>query len=317
MSTDLHDSTSLPRPVSAPVDGAEQNTDLPVGAHTQITVNDASDRDSVLGSLRELWQHRLLIRELAQRDLKLRYKNSIGGIAWSLLNPIMLIFVITVVMKFVQARPVDNYSAYLFGIIFLWSAFQTALLDGCVSILGNASLVRKVYFPRAILPIVSLFSNSFHFAVAFGFTLVYFLVLGTYPELLRWQFLMVFPAVFFTAVLTLGLSFMLAYLNVFYEDVRFIAQALLQLLFYVMPVFFTIEQVAARPHIYPFYMLNPLAALLVTYQRALLPPPAMPGLPPIDIPWGYFGLACVSSTLILLFGFRLFEHYKWEIIERV
>ena len=65
------------------------------------------------------------------------------------------------------------------------------------------------------------------------------------------------------------------------------------------------------------YMLNPLAALLVTYQRALLRPPVMQGLEPVDIPWSYFGLACVSSSLILLLGFRLFEHYKWEIVERI
>jgi ABC-type polysaccharide/polyol phosphate export permease len=226
------------------------------------------------------------------------------------------------VMKFIQARPIEDYSAYLFGIVFLWTFFQTALLDGCISVLANAGLVRKVYFPRAVLPIVSLISNGFHVSIAFGFTLLYFFILGAYPDHLRPVFLMAIPAIFFTAVLALGLSFILAYLNVFYEDVRFIVQALSQLAFYVMPVFFTIEQVAARQNIYPFYMLNPIATLLVTYQRALLRPPAVAGvngqnLPPVDIPWAYFGLACLTSTAILIFGFRLFEHYKWEISERV
>src|SRR5690606_31558107 len=107
--------------------------------------------------------------------------------------------------------------------------------------------------------------------------------------------LMAIPAVFFAAVLSLGCSYILSYLNVFYEDVRFIVTALLQLLFYVMPVFFTIEQVAAKGF-YKLYMLNPIAALLVTYQRALLPPPPVAGpggtnLPPIGIPWDYFALA--------------------------
>ena len=323
MSTELHDSAPLPRPISAAPEGAEQSaetdsiTNSIAGAHAQVVVNDAADRDNIVGSLRELWQHRVLIRELAQRDLKLRYKNSVAGIAWSLLNPIMLIFVITMMLKFGKMQTIDDYSAYLFGIIFLYIAFQNALLDGCISILANAGLVRKVFFPRAILPIVSLLANAFHFGVAFVFTLIYFFVLRTYPEQLDWHFFMVFPAVFFMGVLALGLSFILAYLNVFYEDVRFIVQAILQLVFYVMPVFITIEQVAAHPKIYPLYMINPLAALLVTYQRALLRPPGVPGLAPIDIPWSYFALACVSSTLILLIGFRLFEHYKWEIVERI
>lgn len=349
MPTDLPESSALPsRPApaeapsrTAPVDvsdAAIRESEREAAAHDTVAVNDAADKDSIMNSLRELWEHRLLIRELTQRDLKLRYKNSIGGIAWSLLNPILQIAVITLVMKFIQVRPIGSYSAYLFGIIFLWSAFQTALLDGCTSVLTNANLVRKVYFPRAILPIVSLISNGFHFIIAFAFTIVYFFVLGTYPEQIRPQILMVIPAIFFTAVLALGLSFILAYLNVLYEDVRFITQAILQLLFYAMPVFFTIEQVAALPKIYPFYMMNPLSALLVTYQRALLSPPAVPdtramaelsasgkthlagtvpNLPPIDIPWGYFALACVTSTVILLVGFRLFEHYKWEIAERL
>lgn len=290
-------------------------------SHQFVAVNDAAECDNIWRSLRELWQYRTLIRELVQRDLKLRYKNSIGGIAWSLLNPLMTIFVITMVMKFGNLAPIKNYSAYLFGIVFLWNFFQSTLLDGCVSIVGNANLVRKVYFPRAVLPIVTLLSNGFHFAIAFVFTMLYFFVLGAYPDNLRPVMLMAIPTIFFTMVLALGLSFILAYLNVFYEDVRFIAGALLQVAFYVTPVFFTIEQVAAHPKIYLFYMMNPIAAFLVTYQRALLRPPMVQGLhgtlPPIDIPWGYFGLACLSSTVILLVGLRLFEHYKWEISERV
>jgi ABC-type polysaccharide/polyol phosphate export permease len=88
-----------------------------------------------------------------------------------------------------------------------------------------------------------------------------------------------------------------------------------------MPVFFTIEQVAAKGF-YKLYMLNPIATLLVTYQRALLPPPPVAGqgghnLPPIGIPWDYFALAALSSTLILVLGFYLFEKYQWEMAERL
>lgn len=274
----------------------------------------------IIESLRELWDYRPLIGELVRRDLKLRYKNSIGGIAWSLLNPLMQILVITLVMKFIQARPISNYSAYLFGVIFLWSFFQITLVDGCYSILQNAQLVRKVYFPRAILPLATLLANLFHFAIAFAFTILYFFVLGTYPQNLRPQILMVIPAVFCTAMLALGLTYILAYLNVLYEDVRFIVTALLQLAFYAMPVFFTIEQVAAKGFYTP-YMLNPIAALLVTYQRALLPPPAVRSagvlLPPIGIPWAFFALAAFTSFVVLIIGFALFDKHQWEIAERL
>jgi ABC-type polysaccharide/polyol phosphate export permease len=290
-----------------------------------VIINDAQGGSSLAAGLRELWQYRPLIFELLRRDLKLRYKNSMGGIAWSLANPLMTIAVITVMMKFIQARPIKDYSAYLFPIIFLWTFFQSALLDVTVCILTNGALIRKVYFPRAILPMMSVLTNFFHFGVAFGFTILYFFVLHTYPSQLRLEFLVVIPALFFLAVLALGLGYILSYLNVFYEDVRFIITSLLGLFLYAMPVFYTVEQVAAQPNpwIYRIYMLNPVAALLVTYQRALLSPPrvlASDGvtvLPPIGIPWPYFGIACVVSVLTLVIGYTLFERYQWEMVEKL
>lgn len=270
-------------------------------------------------SLKEIWQFRPLIFELVRRDLKLRYKNSVGGILWSLLSPLMQIAVITLSLKFIRAHPIKDYSAHLF-ILFLWNFFQIALADGCGAILNNASLVRKIYFPRAILPLVTLLGNFFHFGIAFIFTIVYFFALGTYPQQLRAEFLLVVPAIFFTFLLCLGLTYIAAYLNVFYEDVRIIVTSLLGLFFWVLPIIHTVEEVRAKGYL-ELYLLNPMAALLVTYQRALLPPPEVKAggvtLPPVGVPWGHFALACAVSTLVLIVGFSLFERYKWEVVERV
>ena len=277
----------------------------------------------MIESLREIWLFRPLIGELVRRDLKLRYKNSIGGIAWSLLNPLLQIFVITVMMKFIQARPIPNYSAYLF-VLFLWNFIQVTLADGCVAILSNGQLVKKVYFPRAILPLATLLGNLFHFAIAFTFTILYFFVLRTYPEHLDLKVLLVVPVLFFASAFCLGISFVLAYLNVLYEDVRFIVSAVLQLGFFTLPIFFTIEQVRAKGF-YDLYMLNPVAAFMVTYQRALLPPPDVQlgvgagaaALPPVGIPWNYFAFACAVSLVVLVSGFALFNRYQWEMVERL
>jgi ABC-type polysaccharide/polyol phosphate export permease len=275
----------------------------------------------MLESLREIWQYRPLIGEIVRRDLKLRYKNSIGGIAWSLVSPLSQIFVITYVMKFILANPVKDYSAHLF-ILFLWAFIQINLVDGCGAILNNAQLIRKIYFPRAILPLITVLNNLFHFGIAFIFTLLYFLWIGTYPQHLRLEFLMVFPVLICAVMLCVGLSLITSYLNVFYEDVRIIVTSLSGLMIYLMPILYPIEQVRARPEIYQWYMLNPMATLLVTYQRALLAPPEVRNsqgeiLPSVGIPWGYFTLSCFTCFGILVLGFMLFERYKWEIIERV
>lgn len=277
----------------------------------------------MIESVREIWSYRALIGELVRRDLKLRYKNSVGGILWSLASPLMQIFSITLLLRFISSRPIPNGSAYLF-ILFVWNFFFNCVIECCGSILNNAPLVRKVYFPRAILPLTTLLASLFHFGVAFVFTLIYFFALRTYPQQLHLSILLVFPVLFFLSCLALGIGFFVAYFNVFYEDVRFVVGILLQLFIYVIPVFYTIEQVQHKgASLFNLYMLNPVAALLVTYQRALLGPPTVYGtdgktpLPAVELPWNYFLLAGIVSIVVLVLGFRLFERHKWEMVERL
>lgn len=294
----------------------------PSGPGAGWVVNEAQPNGvQIFASLREIWQYRPLILELVRRDLKVRYKNSVGGIAWSLFNPLMQVFVITFVMKFLLSRPVENYSAYVFGAVFLWNLIQTSLLDGCVSVLQNASLVRKIYFPRAILPLTTLLGSFFHFGISFVFIIVYLFIVRAYPEHWSWKFFLVIPVVFFLMVLCLGISYFLAYLNVFYEDVRFILGALMGLLFYALPILYPVEKVAEKGLLH-LYLLNPIATFLVMFQRALMPPPVVYDannevISAVQIPWAHFTVACLLSTLVLVAGFALFEKNKWQISERL
>lgn len=273
-------------------------------------------------SLLELWKFRPLLLELVRRDIKLRYKNSIGGVAWSLLPPLMQIAVITVMLKFITPNPVQNYSAQLF-VLFLWNYFTVSLNDACGSLLNNAGLLRKIYFPRIVVVLSTLFHQSFHFLIGFIFTIAYFFVLGAYPHNLRLIILLVIPTIFFTFLLCLGLSLMVSYLNVFYEDIKIIVGSLLGLFLYLVPIIYPIERVWSHGKlIYTIYMLNPMSAFMVTYQRALLPPPqvldgAKHVVPSVTVPWGFFGIACVLSLLIFFLGFYLFNKYQWEVVERL
>ena len=273
-------------------------------------------------SLLEFWKFRPLILEFVRRDIKLRYKNSVGGIAWSLLPPLMQIAVITVMLKFITTNPVQNYSAQLF-VLFLWNYFTVSLNDACGSLLSNAPLIRKIYFPRLVIPLSTLLHHFFHFLIGFAFTIVYFFILGAYPHNFRLLFLLVIPTVLFTFILCLGLSLMVSYLNVFYEDIKIIVGSLLGLFLYLIPIIYPIEQVLARGKlVYTIYMLNPMSAFMVTYQRALLPPPKVfdkfdHPLPSVGVPWDFFAIACVTSLLIFFLGFYLFNKYQWEVVERL
>ncbi|MEO6906255.1 MAG: ABC transporter permease, partial [Abditibacteriaceae bacterium] len=273
-------------------------------------------------SLLELWRFRPLILEFVRRDIKLRYKNSIGGIAWSLLPPLMQIAAITIMLKFITANPVQNYSAQLF-VLFLWNYFTVSLNSACDSLITNAPLIRKIYFPRLVIPLSTLLHHFFHFLIGFIFTIAYFFILGAYPHNLRLLFLLVIPTVFFTFVLCLGLSLIVSYLNVFYEDIKIIVGSLLGLFLYLVPIIYPIERVLSHGKlIYTIYMLNPISAFMVTYQRALLPPPqvldsAKNPLPTVTVPWGFFSIACAVSLLVFFLGFYLFNKYQWEVVERL
>lgn len=278
------------------------------------------ERDSLWGSVQEIWRFRPLIAELVRRDLKVRYKNRVGGVLWSLFPPLMQVLTITLMVKLFLS-PVNNYSAYLMPVMFLWQFFQNTVLDASNSMLVNSALARKIYFPRAVLPIVTVISNLMHFGIALAFIFAYFFLMPIsdpiYPKNLRIEFLWIIPITLLVAVLALGLGYLLAYLTTLYDDVKFLNVTFLGLFFYALPILYPIERVAAQPQIFPIYMLNPMAALLVSFQRVLLPPIEVQGTTPMGVPYNWLIIATITSIAIFLLGFYVFERSKWTMMERL
>ena len=294
---------------------------MPAHSHPTISFTVTGEtRETPLEALREIWRFRVLIVELVQRDLRIRYKKRVGGILWSLFPSLMQVAIISLMVN-LFLQPIEGFSGYLLPVVFLWEFFKNTVLDAAQSMVLNAQLARKIYFPRAILPIVTLLTNLLHFLISFAFMLVYFLVKPwndpVYPQNLQPKFLLVFPIVLCVGFLALGVGYMMAYLSTIYDDVRFLLTNFLQLLYYTIPVFYTLEQVAARPNIYSIYMLNPIASLVAGFQRALLPPLKVHDIAPVAFPTTYVALGCASSIVILLLGFVVFERSKWTMMERL
>jgi ABC-2 type transport system permease protein len=184
-------------PKQAKVAGTE-----PGSTNAIVSVN-SSRRSGFLDNLAELWRARPLIRELVKREIRNRYKNSIGGVAWSMIPPLIQIAVITFLVKYIWKSTIPNYSAYIFGVMFLWTFFQTAIVDGTASLATNAEILRKVYIPRAIFPMMSLLNSMVHYVIGLILTILFFFVVHTYPEHLHLKVLMIIPVVFFLAVFAL------------------------------------------------------------------------------------------------------------------
>jgi len=280
--------------------------------------------------LKELFRYRYLLLQLVVRDIKVRYKNSLLGFFWSLANPLLQVATITVVIKYVMRLEIPNYSAYLLVGYLPWMFFQMALLDSSQVVLAHRDLLRKVYFPREVLPLSVVMANLAHYVLAmvvfFAYLLFYRLFLHGAPIGVTALWLPVLMAI--QTALVIGLAFFISCLNVFYEDVKYLLTVLLNVFFYLTPVMYPAELVYAKlaqlnsPMLYQLYLLVPMNALTNAYRKTLLPPfegLTIKGTPipsqPLD--WGTVAAAGVICLSIAAAGYAFFNARKWVFAERV
>jgi homopolymeric O-antigen transport system permease protein len=223
--------------------------------------------------LKLLWRYRALLRNLVARDLTLRYRNSAVGFAWSLLNPLLMMLVFTVVFSvLLRSAPNDvPYPPFLLTALLAWNFFSISVVAGVASIVGNAQLVTKVYFPREILPISAVLVNGVNFLLALLVLIPVTIIFGIAPDPL-W---ILFPVVLISQTLfTLGITFLVAGLNVFYRDTAYIVDVLLLAWFFLTPVFYDIRQVFNATNDNEIgavvLALNPMAAYVTSYRAIFL-----------------------------------------------
>jgi ABC-2 type transport system permease protein len=186
----------------------------------------------------EVVRYREVLWNLVRRNLKVRYKNSVLGFAWSLLNPLMQIGVWYFVFKILFGRDEPNFMALLVTGFLPWLFFSQTVLDSTACVVQEMALVKKAYFPRTILPLSALLSNLIHLGFAFIVLIGLYAVWGVDVTI---YYLWVVPAVVMVALFAYGLSAMLAAWSVFYADVKFIVSNLMGLWFFLTPVLYPIH----------------------------------------------------------------------------
>lgn len=291
---------------------------------------------------REAWRYRELLSTLVRRELDVRYKNSLFGVAWSLANPLVRALVLWAVFDKIAPLGVNDYSAYLLAAFLPWTYFLTGTLDAAESVSKQMALVRKVYFPRELLPLATTLANLRHFLLSLGAVAVPFLLFlygrdsfaRGHLSLPPLEILLLPALVVMQTLLIAGLALFLAALNVFFEDTKFLAAVLLDLLFYGVPIIYFIEQVAVTPAFAPetaarlhdLFLLNPMTVILVCYRVCLLRPTVMPagrfGLGsdlPVNqgIPWPFFWIALVVCVAVFVAGYAFFNARKWRFVEQM
>ena len=220
--------------------------------------------------LRVLAAHREILLNLVRKELKVKYAASVLGAVWSLLNPIVFLLVFTFVTK-VLGNEIPHYPVYLLSGLLAWNLFSNSVSAGTRSVLDNANLVKKVAFPREILPLSSIGVALVDYVLQMGVLLLFILVSGFgfhVPELA------LLPLAFVALLaFTAALTFWLAALNVRYRDVGHLLGIALLVWFWVTPIVYAgalvQDQLVERGALWGLYFLNPLASTLGGVQRAL------------------------------------------------
>ncbi len=219
----------------------------------------------MLRILTETWQARDLLLALTEREIKVRYRRSVLGFLWSFLTPLYQVALLTIVVKYLWHNPTPGYPVKLLCALLPWTFFNQSVLTSCPSMLLSRAMIKGVYFPRHLLPMAVVASGLFHFVVSLGVLAVLLLIV---PVSFNFKFLLLVPLVAIETVMVTGLALLISALHTFYHDVEFILGNLLQALFFLTPVMWTLDWVPK--HLAPWVMLNPMAVVCEGFRSVII-----------------------------------------------
>jgi ABC-2 type transport system permease protein len=251
--------------------------------------------------LRDTYRYRELIWALALKELKIRYKRSVLGFLWALLNPMLLMLVLSVVFSTIMQAQTPHYAIFILCVLLPWTFFSQTLAYAAESIVGNGELIKKVRVAKLVFPVAAVVSNMINFLLSL-IPLVLIVLAMRHPITLKWFYL---PVALLTLTLfTLGATFFFATVNVYYRDVSHILQIALQVLFYVTPIIYSLDLFPEKYRI--FFKLNPLQYFMNGFRLSI-----------------YYGLLPTWESIITCFvlgfgalyaGFGLFRRKQDEFV---
>lgn len=260
-----------------------------------------------LVNVRELWHYRELLFFLAWRDVKIRYKQAVLGVAWAVLQPALLMVVFSVFLGRLGGFTGGDvpYPLFVLAGLIAWTFFSTAVSQAGNSVVGSERLITKIYFPRLAVPFAAVGAATFDFVISLGLLAVLMAAYGTVPS---WQVVFA-PAVF--AILYLaaaGLGTLLAALTVAYRDFRFVTPFLIQVGMYATPTIYMLLPADPSPGLGLWLALNPLVAPIAAFRACLLGG---------DLPWAALAVSAAVTAALFLAGCLYFRKVEDEFADRI
>ncbi|MCA9235959.1 MAG: ABC transporter permease [Planctomycetales bacterium] len=246
---------------------------------------------------RDLWRYRELFQVLARRDVSVRYKQTVIGVAWAVIRPFLTMLVFTVVFGKVAKLPSEGaapYALMVFAGMLPWTFFSTALSDASNSLVANANLISKVYFPRLIVPTATVVVALVDFLISFA---ILVLMMAWYRFAPDWKIVFLPLLVLLAFLASLGPSLWITALNVKYRDFRYVIPFIVQLGLYVSPVGFSSSVIPPQWRL--LYSLNPVVGVIDGFRWCILGESAMY--------WPGFAASLSVTAFFLWFGIRQFR----------
>lgn len=245
--------------------------------------------------LPELWRYRELLYFFVWRDIKVRYKQTVLGAAWAIIQPLSTTFLFTIVFGALggMSKHVSGpYALYVFVGLLPWTFFANAVSQAANSLVGSSHLISKVYFPRILVPIASIAAGLVDFAISFGALLVLMAFYGVRPSV---GFITLPLFLFGTMAAAAGAGLLFAALLVTYRDFRYVVAFVVQLWLYATPVLYTLDMIPQQWRL--LYAINPMAGMISGFRAGVLGGP---------MPVGAIAVSSIATVVVFVAGARYF-----------
>ena len=253
---------------------------------------------------KELYQYREFLKTSIKKEFRGKYKKSFLGVLWSFINPLLQLLVYALVFPYIMRVQVENYTMFLVVVLIPWNFFSSTISQSTSIIIASTGIIKKVYFPRVILPIANVTSNLLNFIISSVIVISALLISGIGIG----QSIIVFPLVLLIQyILSLAISLLLSSVTVYIRDLEYFINVLMMLWFYVTPVLYSIDMIPDK--FKNILMLNPMT-LIITSYREILYYKRIPDLGPLLI----LGGICI---ILLIIGYLIFNKCEKKFAEEL
>ena len=253
---------------------------------------------------KNLYEYRELLSTSVKKEIRGKYKGAWLGILWSYLNPLLMLVVYSFVFSIIMRVQIENYSMYLFTALIPWNFFVISISQGSLSVISNGSILKKVYFPREIVPIASVTANTVNFMISCLIIFFFLAVTGVGFSI----YILFLPLIILIQyILLLGIVFFVSSMTVYARDLEHIISVILMAGIYATPIFYTMEMVPDK--FKKFIALNPMTHIINSYRDVMFYK-RMPNMKLI-------GIMFVVSTIILILGYSYFKKTEKSFVEEL